>query len=167
MTSLVNPLRKRDLNNMYDQLIENGTFYFHNALRNLPAPPFSYEGDNGELVTEQPNLEIEIKKSFTTKDLLDYYKDAFEIKLIHPDDVKQFTNALRYMVKRYGLDETLFTIDYYRDLIFSENVMPPNVPFDIQRYFPYGKETLENKKAREVETGIVRRQEGDTYAGNG
>lgn len=137
------------------ELIESGKFYYHNALRITAPPPVSYIADDGTIVwLRQPNFYIEMKKSFTDKDLLGYYQEAFDVEVTHPDDIKRFTNALSYMANRHGLDTVLFTIDYYRDLIQSENVMPPSVPFDIQRYLPHGQETLENKKAREKGEGI-------------
>jgi len=137
------------------ELIERGKFYYHNALRILPPPPVSYIADDGTVVwLRAPSFSISIRESFTDKDLLRYYEEAFNVKMSHPDDVKRFTNALSYMVNRYGLDSVLFTIDYHRDLMQIENIMPPSVPFDIQRYLPYGQETLETKKAREEGEGI-------------
>jgi hypothetical protein len=142
---------------MSTELIEKGKFYAHNILRILPSPPLSYiDKETGLIVTKETDyhFSIQIRKKFSDTDLLDYYQRAFGCGNLHKDDVKQFCSALVYMVTRYGLDTVLFTIDYLRDLVASENVMPPAVPFDLQRYIPYGKEILERKKAREIKEKI-------------
>jgi hypothetical protein len=135
------------------ELIEQGKFYYHSALRILPPPPISFLNEKGEIVIEYSPFYLEIKKSFTDEHLLQYYLMRFNMKLdiVHK---KRFLGGINHLVQTYGIDEILFTIDFYSDLVTTDNVYPPRIPLDIERYVAEGIETLERKKAIEQREGI-------------
>jgi hypothetical protein len=138
------------------ELIEPGKFYYHRRLRIMPLPPSSYIGRDGKVyyTNEEKEWYLEMVKSFTDQDLLDYFCTEFFIELDHPDDIKQFKGALNYLVNRYGLDLVLFTIDYLVDQIISGLALPPHQPLDIKTYIPIVEELYEEKKAEEKAAGI-------------
>lgn len=136
-------------------LIEQGKFYYHKRLRITPPPPSSYIGRDGNIYyTNQEEYYLEMVKSFTDQDLLDYFCQEFFITLTHPDDIKQFKGALCYLVSRYSLDLVLFTIDYVVDQVIGGLALPPHQPLDIKGFIPIVADFYEEKKAEEKVAGV-------------
>jgi hypothetical protein len=135
---------------MSEQLM-SANFYYHPRLRLTPPPPTIYiDHDTGEMIQITSHWFLEMISSFTDEDLLQYYCKTIGIAGLHPDDQKRFLGALMYLVRRYGLDIVLYTID----IASGSTEDSLESPLDLQAYIYQGMEVLNRQISREKERGM-------------
>ncbi len=82
--------------NLKDNLIEKGMFYYHPVLQILPPPPLVTETKDGDLITQDEEFSLRLKKYFSLDNLLDYVYSKFSYIL---PNRKKDIGALRHILK--------------------------------------------------------------------
>ena len=122
-------------------LLSPDMFYYHNELRIMPPPPtITIDYNLGTISKTIAENFLEMKASYSIDDLHNYY-----IKQMRVQPSNNFNGALQWLVKKYGIDITLFAIDIAANYFSSEDLPPPNNPFCIMEYVDKAKQTCNYK----------------------
>lgn len=129
-----------------NNLIRPGRFYYHPKLQIAPPPPRIKVNVDGTFEASYDNEEffLEIKQSFTYKDLNRYFLDMMGRHSEEADD--RFTGAFKHLLGREELDVIMYSIDASRFVSEDIGRPRPKQPFHIEDYIDYGKELLDERK---------------------
>lgn len=133
---------KQDPNN----LMRNGSFYYHPALQVSPPPPVIRQLDDGSFVSsyEEEEFFLEMKDSFTYEDLVNYFHSVMGIK--GEGYLQRDIGAFRHLLKSHDLDTLLYTIDAARFYAEDYSKPLPKNPFDVGDYIDEGESIFEERK---------------------
>lgn len=140
-------------------LINTGTFYYHNDLRiTSPPPKRMIDYDSGEITTISDPYFLEMKASYTMEDLILYY--VRQVGNIHRPDHQRFEGSFNWLMKFYTVQQILFMIDVMVNTCQCEDLSPPESPLDIQRFYRDARIIYTEKKTETLIAGgkaIVRK----------
>jgi len=139
-----------------DNLIEQGMFYYHTALREV-SPPVRMKFDEvtGEYVRTASTFYLEMKKTFTMQELLDYWYTKMGItrtdRLIRQDEGK-----FKYMLDTYTVEEILFCIDMSNSVRKEMELPKLKNAFDLEKYIEHARSLMREKENVHKMQGINR-----------
>jgi len=138
-------VRKGEVTQDPDNLMQPGVFYYHPALQVAPPPPTIIQLPDGSFQSsyEQEEFYLEMKDRFTLDDLVDYFYRKMEITHEFRERDK---GAFRHLLKSFDLDTILYTIDEARLVAEDLGKLLPKSPFDLRDYLEYGIAILEDRK---------------------
>ncbi len=97
---------------MSDNLLKPGEFYYHPLTR--VAPPsrvFSIDPDGNEVISVPPvESKVTFRSHLDTRDIVSYFYKLCGISPVHHNYARD-EGGLRFLIKKLGLDITLFCID--------------------------------------------------------
>jgi hypothetical protein len=144
-----------------ENLIEPGTFYYHNDLRLTSAPPKrEIDYDSGEIKVINEEYFLEMKASYTVDDLIKYYSRQTGVKLPAYEQ-KRYIGTFNWLVGVYGVEMVLFMIDITVNMYMADDQPMPYSPLDIQKYKREAKQIRDQKITENVHSGgnkIVRKK---------
>lgn len=107
-----------------ENLLTPDKMYYHNALILIPPPPKrTFDPESGEIHKENHPYFLEIRASFTIRELVEYYVRSFSLT---PDeeDLHQYEGAMKWLLKYHDVEQILFMIDVAANLCRSEDLEP-------------------------------------------
>ncbi|MNQ61057.1 hypothetical protein D3C85_753630 [compost metagenome] len=140
---------RQDLN-----LIKPNKFYWHPQLRILPpAPQRVLDYDTGIITkVEQPYF-MEMKASYTARDLAEYYVRQTTKIGAFITSMNQIVGSMNHLLNNHSIDTVLFMIDAATNYIREGDRRPLKSPLDIQDFLVEARGMLSEKMTAEIESG--------------
>lgn len=136
-----------------ENLLNSSEFYYHNLLRITPGIPVQeWNINTGEFSTLSEEYYLEMRSSLTTKQLLTYYCERFDINEADIS-VSRYEGSLKYLIKKFGIDLLLFAIDTASDNILSEDYRKPSTPVEVGEYVDEARNRLMQKISENKTSG--------------
>lgn len=144
-----------------ENLLRQGTFYYHNELRLTCRPPQrSIDYDSGEITILNEPYFLEMKASYTVEELVQYYARQTGLQL-KDYEVSRYKGSFNWLIKQYNVEMVLFMIDATVNYSRSEDQPMPYSPLDIQRYQADAVSARNEKVTETIQSGgkqIVRKK---------
>lgn len=140
---------KQDLN-----LIKPNKFYWHPQLRILPAAPMRVLDYDTGIITkvDQPYF-MEMRASYTVKDLAEYYMRQTVKVTVGFAPMNQVIGSMNHLLSNHSIDTVLFMIDAAANYIREGDRRPLKSPLDIQEFLVEARGMLSEKMTAEIESG--------------
>lgn len=155
-STVVKGKRKKEVN-----LLKQGKFYFHNALRmTSPPPKREIDYDSGEITSISTPYFLEMRASYTVDELVDYYGRQIGTKL-RSHEKARYIGSFKWLLKTYDVEMILFMIDATVNMCIAEDMPMPYNPLDIQKYMKEAELAYNQKQTETVVSGgkkIVRKK---------
>lgn len=136
-----------------ENLLKSGTFYYHNLLRCIPAPPqTSWDINTGEIITINEPHFLEMRASITLDEITEYYCKRFEINQLNIS-INRYKGSIKYMIDKLGIDIVLFMIDTASDIIKADDLQRPTSPVAVGEYEVAARESYFAKVSENKASG--------------
>lgn len=150
-------------------LLKQGSFYYHNQLRIVPgAPVRELDYNTGEIKKIEEEFFLEMRASYTIDNVIDYYIDQLNLTPSYQER-SRFIGALKYLLKQYNIDLLLFMIDQAANhLVYDDKSRRDYNPLNLSDYRGYAEQTLNHKRTETKLSGddrIVPRKRVFTFRG--
>lgn len=127
-------------------LTEEGVFYYHNLLRETSSPSvIRLNKETGEFERVEETFFLEIKKSFSMEELLNYWYKMSE-QSPNENIKKKDKGRFEFLLGYYDLDEILFAIDIAQRIRKTYNRKPLCNAFDLEKYMDEAKQEVKIKR---------------------
>jgi len=135
-------------------LIDPNKFYYHSSLRIAPGPPTTkYNPETREITRRYEDYFLEMKASYTIKDLVKYYCETMKIKM-NKHTISRYHSVFENLLSSYSLDRILFTIDAAAEIRQSNHLNPLVNPFGLTDYMHTGEENYSLKVNLSKQEGV-------------
>lgn len=136
-------------------IIAVNKFYYHNELRVYPEPPTRTLNINtGEIEKTEFEYFLEMKASYTIKDLVDYIYSKNSFSLLKNNE-NRLIGGLKSLLCKYDIEVILFTIDTV-DVLYTPNQKSIKNIFEIEDYIKEGTTNYNMKITESVVNGTNR-----------
>lgn len=130
-----------------NNLIEEGVFYYHNLLRETAGPArIIKDPQTGKMQRIEPTFYLEMVKSFTMENLLDYWYASSE-QTSNESVIRKDKGRFDYLLGYYDIDEVLFAIDIAQEVRKKMKHKPLKNVFDLEKYMDEAKEEIKAKRS--------------------
>lgn len=127
-------------------LMEKDVFYYHNRLRKTSKPVRIYrDKETGSFIRQEEKFFLEMKDSFTMKDLLEYWYDSNGMKPTE-HNLKQDKGKFEYILGFYDIDEVLFMIDIAQITRKERMLRPLLNAFEIEKSIEDARKQIREKR---------------------
>lgn len=138
--------------NSSPNLIITNRFYYHNDLRVYPEPPTrELDINTGEIKKADFEYYLEMKASYTIKDLVNYIYSKESFSLLKNNE-NRLIGGLKSLLCKYDIEILLFTIDTV-DVLYAPNQKKIKNIFEIEDYIQEGKTNYNMKITEAVVNG--------------
>lgn len=148
-----------------NNLLEPDVFYYHNSLREVSPPPRLVKDSNGKIIRQEEPFYLEMKSSFTMKELLRHWYQQMEIRP-HDDMIRRDEGGFKKILSNYTIDEILFAIDVAKTQRKEKQLRLLRNVFDLEKYIDEAREFIKEKKNTHKMSGInrvIRRESNSSY----
>lgn len=135
-----------------NNLMENGRFYYHVALQEVPPPPQRWVNEYGDSEVIETPFFLEMKERFTAADLEAYYRRFMPLE----GDPRAIRGAFEYLAKTYDLELLLYMIDATAGQCQLENYDYPLTPLEVKDRVREARLLLQDRMNTCKEGGITR-----------